>query len=266
VKAGRELKIVVTNVPTYGTASVAELIFALLLELCHHVTLYSETTRAGEWSRSVGFTLWKAPLVELAGKTIGIIGLGRIGRRVAEVVLVVFEMRVIAADLARSSAPDWPNFRWHEVDELLPQTDVVTLHCPLLPQTQRITNAKSVARMKPSAFLIDASRGGLVVEQDFADALNSVRLAGVAVDVLSSEPPSPDNPLLCAKNCIVTPHIAWATQKARTRLLNTAVENLRARLNPPRQHREIVCVGTVHPAQGSNDADSYILAGLTELT
>jgi glycerate dehydrogenase len=147
-----------------------------------------------------------------------------------------------------------------------PQTDVVTLHCPLLPQTQRITNAKSVALMKPSAFLIDASRGGLVVEQDFADALNSVRLAGVAVDVLSSEPPSPDNPLLCAKNCIVTPHIAWATQKARTRLLNTAVENLRARLNPPRQHREIVCVGTVHPAQGSNDADSYILAGLTELT
>ena len=227
VKTARELSIAVTNIPTYGTASVAEFTFALLLELCHHIALHSEATRAGKWSRSVDFTFWKAPLVELAGKTIGIIGFGRIGRRVAEIALAL-ELQVIAADAVRSSVPDWPNFRWCEVDELLTQADVVSLHCPLLPHTQGIINAKSLALMKPGAFLINVSRGPLVIEQDLADALNNGRLAGAAVDVLSSEPPSPDNPLLRAKNCIVTPHIAWATKEARTRLLNTAIANLRA--------------------------------------
>jgi glycerate dehydrogenase len=230
VKAARDLNIAVTNIPTYGTTSVAEFTFALLLELCHHVALYSEATRAGEWSRSTDFTFWKAPLVDLAGKTIGIIGLGQIGRRVAEIALA-FELNVIAADAVRSPVPDWPNFRWCEVDELLPQADVVSLHCPLLPQTQGIINARSLALMKPSAFLINSSRGGLVIEQDLADALNNGRLAGAAVDVLSSEPPAPDNPLLRAKNCIVTPHIAWASKEARTRLLNTAIANVRAFLD-----------------------------------
>jgi glycerate dehydrogenase len=230
VKAARELNIVVTNVPTYGTASVAEFTFALLLELCRYVGLHSVATRAGEWSRSMDFAFWKAPLVELAGKTIGIIGLGRIGRRVADIALA-FELHVIASDEARSSTPDWPNFRWYEVDELLRQADVVSLHCPLLPQTQGIINARSLALMKPSAFLINASRGPLIIDQDLADALNNGRLAGAAVDVLSSEPPSPDNPLLRAKNCIVTPHIAWATKEARTRLLGTAVANVRAFLD-----------------------------------
>jgi glycerate dehydrogenase len=227
VQAARELKISVTNIPTYATASVAEFTFALLLELCHHVALHGEATRAGEWSRSKDFSFWKTPLVELAGKTIGIIGLGQIGRRVAEIALA-FEMRVIAANAARSPVPDWPRLRWCEVDELLPQADVVSLHCPLLPQTRGIINAKSLAMMKPGAFLINTSRGPLVVEQDLADALNNGRLAGAGVDVLSSEPPSPDNPLLRAKNCIVTPHIAWASKEARTRLLNTAIANLRA--------------------------------------
>jgi glycerate dehydrogenase len=230
VKAARELKIAVTNVPTYGTASVAELTFALLLELSRHVALYSEAARAGEWSRSTDFTFWKAPMIELAGKTMGIIGLGRIGRRVAEIALA-FELRVIAADEVRSAVPDWPNFRWCEVDELLAQADVVSLHCPLIPQTRGIINAKSLALMKPSAFLINASRGPLVIEQDLADALDNDRLAGAAVDVLSSEPPSADNPLLRAKNCIVTPHIAWASKEARTRLLNTAIANVRAFLD-----------------------------------
>ena len=230
VKAARDLNIAVTNIPTYGTTSVAEFTFALLLELCHHVALYSEATRAGEWSRSTDFTFWKTPLVDLAGKTIGIIGLGQIGRRVAEIALA-FELHVIAADAVRSPVPDWPNFRWCEVDELLPQADVVSLHCPLLPQTQGIINARSLALMKPSAFLINSSRGGLVIEQDLADALNNGRLAGAAVDVLSSEPPAPDNPLLRAKNCIVTPHIAWASKEARTRLLNTAIANVRAFLD-----------------------------------
>src|ERR1700692_740051 len=137
-------------------------------------------------------------------------------------------MPVVAADAFRSPVPDWPNFRWYEIDELLSQADVVSLHCPLLPQTQGIISAKSLALMKPSAFLINVSRGPLIIEQDLADALNNGRLAGAAVDVLSSEPPTPDNPLLHAKNCIVTPHIAWATMEARTRLLNTAIANVRA--------------------------------------
>ncbi|HSU90348.1 MAG TPA: NAD(P)-dependent oxidoreductase [Sporolactobacillaceae bacterium] len=131
----------------------------------------------------------------------------------------------------RSPVPDWPNFRWCEVDELLSQADVVSLHCPLLPQTRNIINARSLAKMKPSAFLINTSRGPLVVEQDLADALNDGRIAGAAVDVLAIEPPSPDNPLLRAKNCIVTPHIAWASKESRTRLLDTAIANLRAFLD-----------------------------------
>jgi glycerate dehydrogenase len=227
VRAARELGISVTNIPTYGTASVAQFTFALLLELCHHVGLHSEATRAGEWSRSLDFSFWKSPLIELAGKTIGIVGLGQIGRRVAEIALP-FEMHVVAADEVRRSVPAWPGFRWYEVDELLAHSDVVSLHCPLLPQTQGIINARSLAMMKPSAFLINTSRGPLVVEQDLADALNSGRLAGAAVDVLSTEPPAAENPLLRAKNCIVTPHIAWATKEARTRLLESAIANLQA--------------------------------------
>jgi glycerate dehydrogenase len=221
VRVARELGISVTNIPTYGTASVAQFTFALLLELCHDVSLHSEATRAGEWSRSVDFSFWKSPLIELAGKTIGIVGLGQIGRRVAEIALA-FEMRVVGADALRRSVPAWPRFQWYEVDELLAHCDIVSLHCPLLPQTRGIINAKSLARMKPSAFLINTSRGPLVVEQDLADALNSGRLAGAAVDVLSTEPPAAENPLLRAKNCIVTPHIAWATREARTRLLESA--------------------------------------------
>jgi len=242
VKAARELGVAVTNIPTYGTASVAELTFALVLELFRHVALHSDATRAGEWSRSVDFTFWKTPLIELAGKTIGIIGLGRIGRRVAEIALA-FELRVIAADEVRGAVPDWSNFRWCEIDELLSQADVVSLHCPLLPQTRGIINARSLALMKPGAFLVNVSRGPLIVERDLADALNKGRLAGAAVDVLSSEPPAPDNPLLHAKNCIVTPHIAWATREARTRLLDAAIANIRAFLDG-------------HPINVVNDAAS----------
>ena len=227
VKTARELGMTVTNIPTYGTASVGQLAFALLLELCHHVGLHSEATRAGEWSRSEDFSFWKTPLIELAGKTIGIVGMGQIGQRVAELA-VAFEMRVVAADEVKRPVPAWPGFRWYEVDELLANSDVVSLHCPLLPQTRGIINAKSLAKMKPSAFLINTSRGPLIAEQDLADALNSGRPAGAGLDVLSEEPPASDNPLLRAKNCIVTPHIAWATKEARTRLLEAAVANLQA--------------------------------------
>ena len=227
LKAARELHVLVTNVPTYGTASVAQLVFALLLEHCHHVALHSTATHAGEWSRSADFSFWKTPLIELQGKTMGIVGFGRIGRHVGEIA-VAFGMRVIAASPARRDAPKWPGFRWCEVDELMSTADVVSLHCPLLPQTRGMINTSSLSKMKPGAFLINTSRGPLVVEQDLADALNDERLAGAAVDVLSSEPPTLDNPLLHAKNCIVTPHIAWATKEARMNLIESVVANLRA--------------------------------------
>lgn len=225
--AARELNIAVTNIPIYGTASVAQFTFALILELCHPPAIHAEAVRAGEWSRCPDFSFWKTPLTELAGKTMGIIGLGRIGRRVAEIA-VVMGLRVIAADEVQSAVPDWPGFRWCGVDELLAEADIVSLHCPLLPKTRGIINAASIAKMKPSAILINTSRGALMVDQDLADALNAGRLAGAAVDVLSVEPPPPDNPLIHARNCIVTPHIAWATREARTRLLDTAIANLRA--------------------------------------
>jgi glycerate dehydrogenase len=230
LKAAREHNVLVTNVPTYGTASVAQLVFALLLELCHHVGLHSEATRAGEWSRSADFSFWKMPLVELQGKTMGIVGFGRIGREVGKIAGAL-GMRVIAEDAGRKDPPDWPDFRWCELDELLAAADVVSLHCPLLPQTRGIINAASLSKMKPSSFLINTSRGPLIVEKDLADALNHGRVAGAAVDVLSAEPPPLDNPLLHAKNCVVTPHIAWATREARTRLVELAAANLGAFLD-----------------------------------
>jgi glycerate dehydrogenase len=227
LKAARDHNIVVTNVPTYGSASVAQLVFALLLELCHHVALHSEATHAGEWSRSPDFSFWKTPLVELQGKTMGIVGLGQIGRHVGEIARAM-GMRVIASDMSRNDTPNWPGFRWCDLDELMAAADVVSLHCPLLPQTRGIINAASLSKMEPGGFLINTSRGPLIVEQDLADALDEGRLAGAGVDVLAHEPPSPDNPLLHAKNCIVTPHIAWATKEARMRLVETAVANLKA--------------------------------------
>jgi len=227
LNAAHELNLVVTNVPTYGTGSVAQLVFALLLEHCHHVALHDVATHAGEWSRSADFSFWKTPLIELQGKTMGIVGLGRIGRQVGEIA-VATGMRVIADNAARTNAPQWPGFRWCNLDELLRSSDVVSLHCPLLPATRGMINAAALSKMKPGAFLINTSRGQLVVEQDLADALTDGRLAGAAVDVLSVEPPSSNNPLLKARNCILTPHIAWATKEARTRLIESVVTNLRA--------------------------------------
>jgi glycerate dehydrogenase len=227
LKAARARGVPVTNVPTYGTASVAQLVFAFLLELCHHVALHSEASRAGEWSRCADFSFWRTPLIELESKTMGIVGFGRIGRRVGEIATGM-GMRVIASDEARENTPAWPGFEWCELNELLTAADVVSLHCPLLPQTRGIINATALSRMEPTGFLINTSRGPLIVEQDLADALNQQRLAGAGVDVLSSEPPSRDNPLLHAKNCLVTPHIAWATKEGRTRLIDTAATNLKA--------------------------------------
>ncbi|HLY59634.1 MAG TPA: D-2-hydroxyacid dehydrogenase [Terriglobia bacterium] len=238
MEAARDLHITVTYVPSYGTASVAQFTFALLLELCHRVGQHNQAVRSGGWSASKDWCFWQSPLVELAGKTMGLIGFGRIGRQVAKIADAM-GMSVIATSVRGSEAPSFPDFRWASLDEILVQSDVVSLHCPLLPETEGLIDAKRLARMKRSAFLINTSRGRLVVEQDLANALNAERLAGAAVDVLSSEPPNPDNPLLAARNCIVTPHIAWATREARARLMASAIENVMAFLNGNSQN--VVC-------------------------
>jgi glycerate dehydrogenase len=225
VEAAKERGVVVTNIPTYGTASVAQFVFALLLELCHNVKIHAEAVRAGEWSRSLDWSFWKSPLMELAGKTMGIVGFGRIGRaagRIAD----AFGMRVLACDTYQGDAPLYTGFRWATLEEALRESDVVSLHSPLFPETRGMIHAGTLALMKPSAFLINTSRGPLVVDQDLADALNEGRLAGAGLDVLSIEPPLDNNPLLHARNCLVTPHIAWATREARSRLMEIAVDNV----------------------------------------
>lgn len=227
VTAAQKLGILVTNVPTYGTNSVAQLTIALLLELCHHAGMHSEAVRAGEWSRSPDWSFRKSPLIELAGKTLGVIGFGRIGRRVAEIAHAL-GMQVLASSRSRREPPVYEEFVWATIEEILMAADVATLHCPLTQENKGLINAERLRLMKPSAFLVNTARGGLVVEQDLADALNEGRLAGAALDVLSSEPPSAGNPLLTAKNCIITPHLAWATKEARARLMRIATDNLEA--------------------------------------
>ena len=215
IAAARERRIVVTNVPAYSTRSVAQHAFALLLELTQHVGHHAGTIE--RWPKSADYCYWDFPLVELAGLTMGIIGHGHIGCEV-EKLARAFEMNVLIH--TRTSGVD--------LDTLFRQGDVVTLHCPLTPATQGLVNAGRLALMKPTTFLINTSRGGLVVEQDLADALNAGRLAGAGLDVLSTEPPRPNNPLLTAKNCLITPHLAWATRASRERLMCAVVKNIQA--------------------------------------
>jgi glycerate dehydrogenase len=215
----------VTNIPTYGTASVAQFVFALLLEMCHNVKLHADAVRAGEWSRSADWSFWKTPLMELSGKTMGIVGFGRIGRAAGRIADAL-GMRVLACDTYQGDAPLHIGFRWATLEEVLREADVVSLHSPLFPETRGMIHAGTLALMKPTAFLINTSRGPLVVDRDLADALNAGRLAGAGLDVLSVEPPLDSNPLLHATNCLVTPHIAWATREARARLMEIAVDNV----------------------------------------
>jgi glycerate dehydrogenase len=229
-KAAADKGIPVTNVPDYGTASVAQMVFALLLELCQRVQRHSDAVYNGEWAASPDFCFWKTPLVELAGKTLGIVGYGAIGEQVARIALA-FGMKVVAARRSKPAEAPFPNFAWAELPELFAVADVVSLHCPLTPETEGMINRGTLGRMKPGAFLINTARGKLIAEQDLADALNAGTIAGAGLDVLSVEPPSPDNPLLHARNCIITPHIAWASKEARARLLDTAVNNVRQYLN-----------------------------------
>jgi glycerate dehydrogenase len=230
VDAAKQHGITVTNIPTYGTASVAQFVFALLLELCHHVGMHAEAVRCGEWSRSPDWSFWKSPLTELAGKTMGIVGFGRIGRATARIADAM-GMNVIANDAVEDNAPLYSGFRWAGLEDLLRESDVISLHAPLFPETKHMINRRTLDLMKPSAFLINTSRGPLVVDQDLADALNMGRIAGAGLDVLSVEPPAETNPLLGARHCLVTPHIAWATLEARKRLMETARQNLAMFLN-----------------------------------
>lgn len=226
-EAAKARGVVVTNIPGYGTASVVQMTFALLMELCLHVQRHSDSVLDGKWSRSADFCYWDYPLVELAGKTMGIIGFGNIGQQVGDVA-TAFGMNIIGNDRHRTDQSHRSNFRWAEVAELLQQSDVVSIHCPLFPDTKWLINKESVRQMKSSAFLLNTSRGPLIVDEDLADALNQNIIAGAGIDVLSVEPPRKDNPLFTAKNCIITPHIAWATKEARTRLMDIAVNNLSA--------------------------------------
>lgn len=226
VAAARGRNVIVTNVPTYATRSVAQMVFALLLELCHRVGHHHQTVRDGRWTASRDFCYWDFPLIELDKLTMGVVGFGRIGRATAELARA-FGMSVLACDAnLPPSAPE--GVRFVGLDELLAESDVVSLHCPLTDETRSLIDAARLARMKKSAFLINTSRGPIVNEHDLADALDSGRIAGAGLDVLANEPPAADNPLLNAPNCYVTPHIAWATRAARARLMNTAVENVRA--------------------------------------
>jgi glycerate dehydrogenase len=227
VAAASRRGIAVANVPEYGTASVAQMVFALLLELCHHVGRHAAAVRDGAWARSPDFCFWQTPLIELAGKTMGVVGFGRIGRRVAELAHA-FGMKVLAHNRSFFSSPALQRFGRASLDELFAEADVISLHCPLTAETAGLVNRQRLALVKPGAFLINTARGGLVVEEDLADALNAGRLAGAAVDVVSGEPIRLANPLLAARNCLITPHIAWATREARRRLLEATAANVAA--------------------------------------
>ena len=226
-ETARKKNVVVTNVPGYSTASVAQMTFALILELTQHVQRHSDAVMSGKWSKSPDYCFWDYPLIELAGKTIGIIGYGNIGAKVGEIA-TAFGMNIIGSKRVHGDMSHIKNFRWAEIPELLTQSDVVTVHCPLTSDTKGIINKESIRLMKKSAFFINASRGPIMVEEDVADALNHDAIAGAGVDVLSQEPPQGDNPLIKAKNCIITPHIAWATTEARGRLMDITVNNLGA--------------------------------------
>ncbi|HLN21800.1 MAG TPA: D-2-hydroxyacid dehydrogenase [Bacteroidales bacterium] len=227
-EAGK-LGVVVTNIPAYSTSSVAQLTFALILELCHHVQKFSDSVMEGKWSCSVDFTYRDYPLMELESKTIGIIGFGNIGQKVCNIASA-FGMNVIAFDNHEGRTPACNGSRQVSLEDLMKESDIVTVHLPLTPETTGMINKQTLSLMKKTAFFINTSRGAVVVDQDLADALNNDLIAGAGLDVLSVEPPPRNNPLLNAKNVVITPHIAWSTREARERLMNSAVTNVEAYL------------------------------------
>jgi glycerate dehydrogenase len=227
VEAARRQAVPVSNVPEYSTDGVAQYVFAVLLHFCHHCALHDQLIRDGHWHRLGEFSFWERPLVELAGKTMGIVGFGRIGRRVGQLAHA-FGMHVVAHDVRPGEPPSYQPFSWCGLEETFARADIVSLHCPQTAETVGMVNGRLLSQMKPTALLINAARGGLVEEQDLADALSRGVLAGAALDVLSREPPDPQNPLLRAPHCLLTPHIAWATIEARRRLMAATARNVEA--------------------------------------
>lgn len=224
--AAKEKGIPVSNIPTYGTAAVSQFAIGLLLELCHHIGEHSDAVKAGEWTSNPDWCFWKYPLVELDGKTMGIIGFGRIGQDTGKIAQAL-GMKVLAYDSFPKKELESETCHYVDLDTLLKESDVIALHCPLFPDTEGIINKDTIAKMKDGVMIINNSRGPLIVEQDLRDALDSGKVAGAAVDVVSTEPIQMDNPLIGAKNVIITPHISWAPRESRQRLMDIAVDNLK---------------------------------------
>lgn len=227
VEAAKERGVLVSNIPIYGTAAVAQTAFALLLEMCHQVGRHDLAVKAGEWTACPDYSFWKNPLIELEGMTLGIVGLGRIGKRSAQIGQAM-GMNILAYDMYEDKSIVCDTLRYTSLDELLEKSDVIFMHCPQTAENAGMINKDTIAKMKDGVMFVNNSRGGLVVEQDLADALNSGKVAGAALDVVSVEPIPADNPLLSAKNCIITPHFSWAPRASRGRLLDTAVNNVKA--------------------------------------
>ncbi|MBB6479615.1 D-2-hydroxyacid dehydrogenase [Spirochaeta isovalerica] len=230
VEAAAARHIPVTNIPTYGTTAVAQFAFALLLNICHHVQDHSNAVFQGRWTAAPDFCFWDFPLMELAGKTMGIIGYGRIGQATGKIAQA-FGMKVLAYDDYRNADLECETMAYASLDDLLEQSDVISLHCPLFESTKGIINKGNIAKMKDGVIIINTSRGPLIVEEDLAEALNSGKVRAAGLDVVSTEPIREDNVLLKAKNCLITPHIAWAPLESRSRLMNIAVDNLKSFLD-----------------------------------
>ena len=222
----KEKGIPVVNVPTYGTQIVGQYAVGLLLEICSHYGAHDQSVKAGEWANNIDWCYWNYPMIELYGKTAGVIGLGRIGQATAKI-LNAMDMKVLAFDTFQSEAGK-ALAEYVDLDTLLAQSDVIFLHCPLFPATEGIINKDNIAKMKDGVIIINNSRGQLVVEQDLADALNSGKVYAAGLDVVSTEPIKENNPLLTAKNCLITPHISWAAQASRQRIMDIAASNLKA--------------------------------------
>ncbi len=228
LQAAAEADILVANIPAYSTASVAQMVFSHILNIAQNVSKHAKSVKDGDWTNSIDFTYHLTPQTELAGKTLGIIGFGQIGQAVARVGLA-FGMKILFQN--RSKKETNADFRQVDLDTLLAESDFISLNCPLTDENAGFINKSTIGKMKKSAILINTGRGALINEKDLADALNSGRIAGAGLDVLSTEPPKAENPLLAAKNCYITPHIAWATKEARQRLMQIAAQNLKAFIN-----------------------------------
>lgn len=226
IEATKELGIVVTNIPAYGTEAVAQMVFAHLLEITNHVALHNRAVKDGEWTNNIEWCFWKKPLMELTGKTMGIIGYGRIGQATSNIAQA-FGMKVLVYARHSRKELESPNLQYVELEELFAKSDVISLHCPLTESTRGMINKDSIAKMKEEVIIINTARGPLIVEEDLAEALNTEKVLAAGMDVVSTEPIAENNPLLKAQNAFITPHIAWAPKETRQRLMNIAVNNVK---------------------------------------